>query len=423
MKLFSKIRGLFSKGEAITTPADLWKYFFGGAYTSAGISVTQTSAMRVSTVFSCVRVIAESMGVLPCKVYRRRADGKGRDPVPNHPVQILINRPNDRQTWQGFVEMLTAHAVFRGNGYAFINWVEDPVRGTTYPMELIPIHPDAVKPIVKDDQSVWYRIMPSRGNRLGKKLEEFEVPSSSMFHLHGISFDGVEGVSILDVGRETLGIGQTMQQQSAKMYGNGTRLSGVLEHPQHLGDGVAERIREQWEETFGGSENAGKTAVLEEGMTYKAVSMTAEQAEFLESRKFNRSEIAGLFRVPPHKVGDLDKATFSNIEHMAIEFVTDTLLPWVRRWELSLMRDLVQFDDFLVECNLNFLLRGDVASRYRAYAIGRQWGWLSVNDVRAMENLNPIADGGDVYLQPLNMVDISDPNASDPKEPSGSGGA
>jgi HK97 family phage portal protein len=232
-----------------------------------------------------------------------------------------------------------------------------------------------------------------------------------VLHLRGLSLsgDGVLGLSPLDCMREAVGLALAAEAYGAKVYKNNARPGVILRHPGRLSPEAAKRLQASWNQQFSGVEQSHRTAVVEEGIEVVTVGMTAEQAQFLETRKFQRNEIAAMFGIPPHKIGDLERATFSNIEHQAIEVVTDTIRPWAVAWEQALTRDL--FTDemrrtHLLQFNLDGLLRGDIESRYRAYATGRQWSWLSVNDIREREDMNRV-DGGDSYLAPLNMTDLA----------------
>lgn len=397
--------------KSITHPEQLFQMLRIGGSSTSGAVVNTKTAMSVSAVFACVRVISETLGMLPCVVYKKQ--GKSNLEAPTHPVwQVLRKKPNPWQTPMEFIEMLTAHAVLRGNGYAYINWVKDPRSGFNTPYELIPIHPDRVQVCVEDDYSIVYKIYSDSYRSSSKAVAIDVIKREDMLHIRGLSLNGYEGVSVLQYQRDMIGFGITLQEHGSAMFSNGARIAGVLEHPNKLGEGIAERIRNQWHEVFGGAAQAGRTAVLEEGMKFKEVMMTAEDAQFLESRKYNRSEIASIFRVPAHKIGDLEKATFSNIEQQSLEFISDCMLPWATRWEQAISRDLIEANDFyFARFDFDAIARGDMQTRYRSYAIGRQWGWLSVDDIRNEEGMNPIGkeNGGETYLEPLNMKPLGDP--------------
>ena len=235
-----------------------------------------------------------------------------------------------------------------------------------------------------------------------------------MLHIPGLGFDGLVGYSPIAMAKNAIGMAIACEEYGAKFFANGAAPGGVLEHPGTIKD--PQRVRESWQSTFGGSGNANKIAVLEEGMKYTPIGISPEQAQFLETRKFQINEIARIFRVPPHMVGDLEKSSFSNIEQQSLEFVKYTLDPWVIRWEQSIQRTLLSKDEkaaYFVKFNLEGLLRGDYQSRMNGYAIGRQNGWMSANDIRELENLDriPAEDGGDLYLINGNMLPLKNAGA------------
>lgn len=371
-----------------------------GSRTAAGVNVTPENAMQVTAVLACVKVLAESLASLPLKVYRKTADG--RDEAPEHPAYHLVkDEPNGQQSSFEFREMLQGHLALRGNAYAFIE------RDAYFqPTQLIPLKPHEVQVMRRDDGTATYRY---QGN---------DFRPEQILHLRGLSSDGYLGLSPIAMMREAVGLSLATEGHGARLFASGARPSGVFSHPGELGAETAKLLREQIDANNSG-ENSGRTLVLEEGMTWTAVSMTSDDAQFLETRKFQIAEIARAFRVPPHMVGDLERATFSNIEHQGIEFVTHTMRPWVVRWEQALNRMLLTEEEkragFYFAFNLNALMRADMKSRFEAYAIGRNWGWLSANDVRGLEDLNDLPDAqGDIYLQPLNMVPAgSDQNAGE----------
>ena len=255
-----------------------------------------------------------------------------------------------------------------------------------------------------------------RGTDEAIKNKEFAVTlqPSDVLHIPGLGFDGLVGYSPIAMAKNAIGMAIACEEYGAKFFANGAAPGGVLEHPGTIKD--PQRVRESWQSTFGGSGNANKIAVLEEGMKYTPIGISPEQAQFLETRKFQINEIARIFRVPPHMVGDLEKSSFSNIEQQSLEFVKYTLDPWVIRWEQSIQRSLLSRDEkavYFVKFNLEGLLRGDYQSRMNGYAIGRQNGWMSANDIRELENLDriPAEDGGDLYLINGNMLPLKNAGA------------
>lgn len=389
MGILARLRG--GGPQASISARELEQVLRGaGAFapTKSGVPVTPESALRVATYFACVRVLAEDIAKLPLLLYRRRADG-GRDRATDHPLYRLMHlRPNDWQTSFGFRETAQAHLGMRGNAYAFINRVGGRIH------ELVPLHPDRVQPKQDPDYTIWYEVDRQR-------REAHEI-----LHVSGLSLDGVTGVSVATYARETLGLAVATETHGARLFAQGALFRGILQHPKALKDEkVGKRIRESFDEAFRG-EGAHQTALLEEGMTYEKVSMTAEDSQFLGTREFQAHEIARWFRMPPHKVGLLEKATFSNIEHQALEYVVDTLLPWLVRWEQRCTASLLtegEQDEYFFEFLVDGLLRGDQAARYKAYKDAVLTGFMSRNEVRAKENLNPI-EGLDEFLTPLNMA-------------------
>jgi HK97 family phage portal protein len=393
MGLFDRF---FSRKSAGSVIAEVLR----GTQTASGAHVNVDSAMRVAAVYACVRVISETIGSLPLHVYQRRNTG-GKTIYREHPLyKLLHSQPNSWQTSFEFREMMQAHFELRGNAYAYKSMDQ---RGNV--LELLPLHPDRVEVKQLRDMSLEYHV------QLGEGAERVVLRQDQVFHLRGLSSNGYTGRSTLADAREIIGVAIATQEFAGRFYKNDATPSVVLQHPGKLSKEVADRIRDSWNTAFAGSGNARKTAVLEEGMQIERLTLSAEDAQFLETRKFQRSEIAGLFRVPAHLIGDLERATFSNIEAQQIDFVMHCIRPRLVRWEQALMRDLfVKPELYFPEHNVEGLLRGDAKSRFDAYAIGRNWGWLSVNEIRERENLNPIPEG-DVYLQPLNMVAAGQPVA------------
>lgn len=371
----------------------------GGGASASGVNVTPETAMRCATVFACVRVLAESVGQLPLIVYRRQKGG-GKTRASGHPLYPLLHdAPNEYQTSLEFREMMMGHLALRGNAYAIVT------RSTAGEvLGLYPMHPDSVEVNQLSDWSLAYTVRRASGGGTDT------YPQREVLHLKGMTADGIMGLSPIAYAREAIGLAIATEQHGSRLFRNGARPGGVLKHPGKLSEEASKRLVASWQEAHTG-ENAFKAALLEEGMDWTQLGMTSEDSQFLETRKFQRSEIAGLFRVPAHKINDLDRATFTNIEHQGLEFVTDTLLPWLRRWEQAIQRLFTPVDrpwcyaEFLVDG----LLRGDMASRYAAYATGIQNGILSPDEVRDRENMNPRTDGlGGEYWIPANMARAND---------------
>jgi HK97 family phage portal protein len=375
------------------------RWWTGAATQSvSGVHVDADTALKISTVWACVTLLAETIASLPLSVYRNRPDD-GRERARNHPLyEILHDQPNEQQTSAEFREMMTGHALLRGNAYAQI------IPGPRGPVDqLMPIHPDRVTVEKLPNGRFRYPVQQDDGS---KRLFNQE----DIFHLRGPSKDGIVGMSIVDYAIDSFGMAMSAERYGGRFYRNDSRPGGVLSTPNKLSKGAAGRLKSGWESAHTAG-NQHRVAVLEEGLQWQQVGISPEEAQFLETREFQAEDVCRWFRVPPHMVGLTSKATSwgSGIEQMGIGFVTYTLLPWLTRWKQAISRDLIlapqlYFADFVVEG----LLRGDIASRYSAYATGRQWGWLSVNEIRGMENMNRV-DNGDVYLQPMNMDEAGQP--------------
>lgn len=361
---------------------------------AAGIAVTEHRATTLAAVYAAVRVIAESLASLPVVTYERIERGKQR--APSHPVyQLLHERPNPEMTPFQFIETMTGHALLTGNGYAEIEW-----NGRAQPVALWPIVPDRVRVERTGGAKRFVVSLPSG--------ESVVIAPENMLHLPGFGFDGLVGHSPVKLMRQTLSLALAAEEFGARFYGNGSRPGGIITVPGKLSREAKERIKASWEQMQGGLSNTHRVALLEEGMSWQQVTINPDDAQFLATREFQVTEIARIFRVPPHMIGDLTRSTFSNIEQQSLEFVIHTLRPWAVRWEQAVGYAL--FSDYgagqyFAEFVMDALLRGDLASRYGAYAIGRNNGWLSANDIRERENMNPLpGDQGDVYLVPVNMA-------------------
>jgi len=386
----------FTRRKSATT-LDMLLQRLDGMQSGSGATVNDYTAMRVAAVYSCVRIISETVGSLPLHIYRRTATGKER--ADTHPLyRVLHDTPNPWMTAMEFRELMQAHLCLRGNAYAYINWV-----GPDRVSELVPLHPDRVVVKQRADMALEYQLRTDKGVRV--------IQAEDMLHVRGLSADGITGRSVLEDARETIGVSIATQEYAGRFYRNDATPGVVLSHPAKLSKEAAERLKSSWNQAYGGSGNARSTALLEEGMKIERLSLSADDSQFLETRQFQRSEIAGVFRVPPHMIGDLSRATFSNIEHQGIEFVTHCIRPWLVRWEQALSRALFTVPAvYYPEHSVEGLLRGDIKSRYDAYAIGRTNGWLSANDIRSLENMNAVPNG-EVYLEPMNMR----PAGSDPQ--------
>lgn len=366
---------------------------FGGRRASSGIAVNEYTALNTSAVWACVRAIADPLATLPVYLYRRTGDDS-RERATAHPAyRLLASRPNPRMTPAVFRRTLQAHVLTWGNGYAEI--VRD---GADRPAELWPVTPNRVRVEHDTDSSeVRYRVD-------GTKL----IPSRDMIHLVGLSFDGLVGYSVVRVAAESLGLTAATERYGSSWFGNGGRPNGVLSHPKRLSDPGRRQLRADWNEVHGGPDNAGQVAILHEGVTYAPIGLPPEDSQFLGTRQFQVLEVCRWFGVPPHRIFELSRATFSNIEFQGQEFLTYTLDPWNTGWEQELGYKLLSDEErdagLYFETHTDRLLRTNLQARYAAYATARQWGWMSANDALRRENQPTIGQQGDIYLVPGNMV-------------------
>lgn len=393
-----KPKNLFTGGGSFT---------FG--LTSSGNRVNSHTAMQMSAVYACVRILSEAIAEIPLNFYQYTADD-GKEKCPSHPLYYLLHdEPNPEMTSFVFRETLMGHLLLWGNAYAQI------VRnGRGEVLALYPLLPDRMQ-VDRDSAGrlvyTYTRYRDEAGSRC--EFETIKLYKEDVLHIPGLGFDGLVGYSPIAMARNAIGMSMAAEDYGAAFFANGATPGGVLEHPGIVKD--PERLRESWRSQFSGK-NSHSIAVLEEGMTFKPMSIPPDEAQFLETRKFQIDEIARIFRVPPHMVGDLEKSSFSNIEQQSLEFVKYTLNPWVARWEQSLAHALLlprEKQQYVVKFNVDGLLRGDYQSRMNGYAIGRQNGWLSSNDIRELENMNriPAEEGGDEYLINGNMTKLKDAGA------------
>ena len=402
MGLFS---GLFRARDAPVnrTSGSAYSFFMGGS--TSGKRVNERSSMQMTAVYSCVRILSEAVAGLPLHFYKYTDNG-GKEKAADHPLYFLLHdEPNPEMTSFVFRETLMTHLLLWGNAYSQI------IRnGRGEVIGLYPLMPDRMNVERDSKGQLYYEYTVGMDDAPTVKGSTVILPPSEVLHIPGLGFDGLVGYSPIAMAKNAIGMAIACEEYGAKFFANGAQPSGVLEHPGTLKDPA--RVRESWQAAFGGSHNANKVAVLEEGLKYTPISVPPEQAQFLETRKFQINEIARIFRVPPHMVGDLEKSSFSNIEQQSLEFVKYTLDPWVARWEQSMARSLLNAEEkrqYFVKFNVDGLLRGDYQSRMNGYAVGRQNGWMSANDIRELENLERIPEelGGDLYLVNGNMMPLS----------------
>ncbi|ROR02603.1 HK97 family phage portal protein [Delftia acidovorans] len=393
---FSDVLSSSAEGSLTNSSGSFWQGLLGAAgSSSAGVRVTPESALALPILQNCVTLLAESLASCTAELYERTSDG-GRKSATEHPAyDVLRYAPNGMQTPYDRIELSQMSAGLRGNSYSFIERRDD---GNV--LALWPLDTEKVTVLKGPDMLPYYRVagIPD------------PLPMRLVHHVRWVSLNGYTGLSPVLLHAESVGLAQAIRQYTGKSFANGATVSGVIERPKEAAaikdQKSIDRIVDQWGHKFGGIDNAKKVALLQEGMTFKPVSMNNVDAEVAAILKLSGVDIARMYKVPLPMVNDLEKANYNTIEQLLIQFVAFCLLAWAKRHEQAMTRDLILPQDrrrYYIEFNLSGLLRGDQKSRYEAYAIGRQWGWLSVNDIRRLENMPPVA-GGDIYLQPLNMT-------------------
>lgn len=395
---FSDLLASGQAGEVSDGSGSFWRGLMGGGTSSSGIRVTPDTALGLPMLQNAVTLLAESCAQLSCEVFER-LDGGQRKPAVNHPAyDVLRHQPNPFQTPYDRTELLQFHAGLRGNGYEFIERREDGNIAALWPLD-----PDKVTVMKGPDLLPYYRVAGFSD----------PLPMRLVHHVRWSSKNGYVGMSPIALHADALGLSMALQQFAGKSFANGAAISGVIERPKEVtpikDQGTINGILDQWGNKFSGADNAKKVAMLQEGMTFKPVSMNNVDAEIVSMLKLSGADIGRIYKIPLPMLNDLEGANYNTVEQLLIMYVTFALLPWIKRHEQSAMRDFLLPDDrkkFFIEFNLSGLLRGDQKTRYEAYAIGRQWGWLSVNDIRRLENMPPV-EGGDIYLQPLNMIDTA----------------
>ena len=402
MGIFSRLFRARDKPQNKTVGSS-FSFMMGGS--TSGKSVTERSSMQMTAVYACVRILSEAIAGLPLHLYRYKEGGGKEQAVDTNLYRLLHDEPNPEMTSFVFRETLMTHLLLWGNAYAQI------IRnGKGEVIALYPLMPNKMSVDRDEKGQLYYTYLRANEEAATMTGNTVTLKPSDVLHIPGLGFDGLVGYSPIAMAKNAIGMAIACEEFGAKFFANGAAPSGVLEHPGTIKDPA--KVRDSWNSTFGGSANSGKVAVLEEGMKYTPISISPEQAQFLETRKFQINEIARIFRVPPHMVGDLEKSSFSNIEQQSLEFVKYTLEPWVVRWEQALSRALLSATEkptYFFKFNLEGLLRGDYQSRMNGYAIARQNGWMSANDIRELENQDriPVEEGGDLYLINGNMLPLN----------------
>lgn len=396
-----KFKNPFKRKVTDQTAGAGYRFFLGSS--SSGKRVNERSAMQMTAVYSCVRILSEAVASLPLHIYEQE-DGQSKKAT-DHPLFFLLHdEPNPEMTSFVFRETLMTHLLLWGNAYAQV------IRnGKGEVVALYPLMPDRMKVDRDENGQLYYEYQVSTADPKVNPAGTVRLAPEDVLHVPGLGFDGLVGYSPIAMAKNSIGMAIACEEYGAKFFAHGAAPSGVLEHPGVLKD--PSKLRDSWQATFGGSANSGKVAVLEEGVKYTPISIDPQQAQFLETRKFQINEIARIFRVPPHMVGDLEKSSFSNIEQQSLEFVKYTLDPWVSRWEQAMTKILLTPEEkkkYTIKFNVDGLLRGDYQSRMNGYAIARQNGWMSANDIRRLEEMDPIPEeaGGDLYLVNGNMLPL-----------------
>ncbi|MCA0944497.1 phage portal protein [Salipiger pacificus] len=379
-----------------------WSNWSSGTHTPAG----SQSALRFSAAWAAVNILCQDVSKLPLNLYRKRPGG-GRDLVTNHPVARLLKRPNPWQTRLEFVRQLVLSMLLDGNGYALIE--RD---GAARPVALIPVLPHRCQALQNEvTLELFYRL-----GGVSRPIDQRPVvPGADMIHVRWLSVDGIIGLSALTAARVGIETGLTMEGHARDLFKNGARPSGILSVPKRLTKDAAERIKAAWQAAYG-SGNAGRTAVLEEGAEWKGLTFSSVDAQFLEQRKFSVTEIARIFRIPPHMLADLEKATFNNVEQSQAAYYRDTLMPILELLEASLSLAFDLSDDMVLEFEVDRLLRADTRARYETHRIAREWGLKTGNEIRIEEGMNP-TEGGEILFAPLNMGDARNPQKREEPAP------
>jgi HK97 family phage portal protein len=398
MTLWDTVRGWW---EARAHPSDpnIERYLLGNVSGSAsGVEVTEDSALSATAVWAGVRIISETVAMLPLKLYER-LDERSKRPARNNPLfKLLHDEPNPEQTSFEFREMQQGFLLLWGNCYA-----QKITNGRGEVIELWPLVPWRVTPQRTPSNTLVYRVkLPGDGGG------EAVLPADDVMHLRGFSSNGLLGDNVVQRFRESIGLGLAAERSGARFYGNGYQLAGFLKHPGKLGPDGRKNLRESWKENHGGVDRHHRLGILEEGIEFIATSTDPQKAQALETRKFQVTEVARILNLPPHLLKDLERATFTNIEHQGQEYVTYSIQPWLTRWEQRMNRSLLlpnQRKNLFTKFEVGALLRGDSAARSAFYKSMFETGVYSINDIREKEDDEPV-EGGDQRFVPMNMVPL-----------------
>jgi len=398
MGIFSKKQKTVQNSLSTSRP-----FFFGRA--SSDVSVNERTAMQTAAVYACIRVLSEAVASLPLQLYKYH--GAGSVIADDHPLyDILHSVPNAEMTSFVFRETLMGHLLLYGNAYAQI--IRD---GTGQIKELYPLLPDKMDVSRNEQGRIFYTYWPDKdAANQSEKGGGTVLRYDEVLHIPGLSFDGLTGYSPIALAKNVIGMAIATEDYGASFFRNGATPGGILEHPGKLNREAPEQMRDSWETLFVGK-GAHRLAVLEDGLKYHAVGIPPDQAQFLETRRYQLNEIARIFRVPPHMIGDLERSTFSNIEQQALEFLKYSVEPWIQRWEQQMEKSLLspaERKTHEIRFNVDGLLRGDYETRMNGFAQARQNGWMSANEIRGLDRLYPIPEelGGDKYYINGNMVEM-----------------
>lgn len=366
----------------------------GGGASAAGVTVGHQKALQYTPFWAAVRIISGTLGALPFKVYRR-LENSGKESLPGHPVYALVHeRANPYIDWVTFAETRMAHVLCYGNGYAEIQ--RD---GAGRPVALWPLLPNRTSRALSAEGIPYYRVQLASG-------EQVEIADENVLHIKGLGFDGYTGYDVVTYHKEALGYGIAVREYGARFFANDANPGGVLECPVAMTDAAYQRLKAEWEAKHAGLSQAHRMAILEEGTKWAAMGIEPAKAQALEVQKWTVDDCSRIFQIPPHKLGSMEFSKYNNVEQLQLDFMTTTMLYWFRKWEQEINYKLLSARErgtVFVEILADAMLRGNTEARTKYYAAGRQWGFLSINDIRAKENMNPIGPEGDLYLDPLNM--------------------
>lgn len=397
-------RKFIAKRSGTSSPSQwLIDWAHGGAATASGIHVNESSALKYTPFWAAVRIISGTIAHLPFIVYRRLPDNAGKDRNQDHPVYNLMHdRPNEYMDALTFIETRQAHVLTYGNGYAEIQ--RD---GSGRPIALWPLLPNFTERKIKDGVP-YYEIDTLSG-------ETVYLPDYNVLHIKGLGFDGYTGYNVVSYHKEAIAYGMAVKEYGARFFGNDASPGGTLETPAALSDTAFKHVKESWLDAQKGLSNAHRMQILEEGLKFNPIGIDPAKAQALEVQKWTVDDCSRIFQIPPHKLGSMEFSKYNNVEQLQLDFVSTTMLYWFRKWELECNHKLfmpAEQGKLFCEILVDGLLRGDITSRYAAYNIGRNAGFLSPDDIREKENMNPLPDGkGKIYLQPLNMVEAGTPPA------------